>query len=44
MNRWVRLWSAFVGMVMIGLIGLLLDGSVRVLQALVTPWRRAHTA
>ena len=29
-----------VGMVMIGLIGLLLDGSVRLLQALVTPWRR----
>ena len=29
-----------VGMVMIGVIGLMLDGAVRLLQALVTPWRR----
>jgi len=33
-----------VGMVMIGVIGLLLDGSVRVLQELVTPWRRGHAS
>jgi ABC-type nitrate/sulfonate/bicarbonate transport system permease component len=31
-----------VGMVMIGLIGLLLDGMVRLLQAIVTPWRRGN--
>lgn len=29
-----------VGMVMIGLIGLMLDGMVRLLQAIVTPWRQ----
>ena len=29
-----------VGMVMIGVIGLMLDGCVRLLQAIVTPWRR----
>lgn len=29
-----------VGMVMIGVIGLMLDGIVRLLQAIVTPWRQ----
>lgn len=29
-----------VGMVMIGVIGLMLDGMVRLLQAVVTPWRQ----
>jgi ABC-type nitrate/sulfonate/bicarbonate transport system permease component len=29
-----------VGMVLIGVIGLMLDGCVRLLQAIVTPWRR----
>ena len=31
-----------VGMVMIGLIGLMLDGVVRLLQAIVTPWRQGR--
>ena len=31
-----------VGMVMIGLIGLMLDGIVRLLQAVVTPWRQGN--
>jgi ABC-type nitrate/sulfonate/bicarbonate transport system permease component len=31
-----------VGMVLIGVIGLLLDGCVRLLQAIVTPWRRGN--
>jgi sulfonate transport system permease protein len=31
-----------VGMVMIGVIGLLLDGMVRLLQAVVTPWRQGR--
>ena len=31
-----------VGMVMIGVIGLMLDGIVRLLQAIVTPWRRGN--
>ena len=32
-----------VGMVTIGVIGLMLDGMVRLLQALVTPWRQEAT-
>ena len=31
-----------VGMVLIGVIGLMLDGLVRLLQAIVTPWRRGN--
>ena len=31
-----------VGMVLIGVIGLMLDGFVRLLQAIVTPWRRGN--
>jgi len=31
-----------VGMVLIGFIGLMLDGCVRLLQAIVTPWRRGN--
>ena len=31
-----------VGMVMIGVIGLMLDGMVRLLQAIVTPWRQGN--
>jgi ABC-type nitrate/sulfonate/bicarbonate transport system permease component len=31
-----------VGMVLIGVIGLMLDGAVRLLQAIVTPWRRGN--